>query len=109
VREIPRGRQVHRAGTHRGDASFGSRSISFRVLTRAAQENQNRRLGVSGEGRADIGSHRSDMTTPAGPYGLARGLTTYGDADFALYLRRSFVPGLDKGDLSTDLKCETQA
>ena len=36
VREIPRSRQVHRAGTHRGDASFGSRLISFRVLTRTA-------------------------------------------------------------------------
>jgi len=33
------------------------------------------------------------MTAPAGPYGLARGLTIFGDADFALYLRRSFVPG----------------
>ena len=25
------------------------------------------------------------------PHGLARGLTNYGDADFSLYLRRSFV------------------
>ena len=30
------------------------------------------------------------MTTD-GPRGLARGLTNYGDADFALYLRRSFA------------------
>jgi len=25
------------------------------------------------------------------PHGLARGLTNYGDADFSLYLRRSFA------------------
>src|SRR5438270_3751187 len=33
------------------------------------------------------------MTDPVGlgPHGLARGLTNYGDPDFALYLRRSFV------------------
>jgi dihydroxy-acid dehydratase len=33
------------------------------------------------------------MTEPAGiaPHGLAKGLTNYGDPDFALYLRRSFA------------------
>src|SRR5499425_2286041 len=33
------------------------------------------------------------MTEPVGiaPHGLARGLTNYGDPDFALYLRRSFA------------------
>src|SRR5438034_1272910 len=33
------------------------------------------------------------MTTD-GPRGLARGLTNYGDADFALYLRRSFATSM---------------
>src|SRR5437667_9573116 len=28
------------------------------------------------------------------PYGLARGLTNYGDADFSLYLRRSFATSM---------------
>src|SRR6185436_19752091 len=31
------------------------------------------------------------------PHGLARGLTTYGDADFSLYLRRSFVKSMGYG------------
>src|SRR3954468_17329918 len=31
------------------------------------------------------------MTEPAAPTGLSRGLTNYGDPDFALYLRRSFA------------------
>ena len=33
------------------------------------------------------------MTDPVGssPIGLSRGLTNYGDPDFALYLRRSFA------------------
>ena len=33
------------------------------------------------------------MADPVGtaPHGLARGLTNYGDPDFALYLRRSFA------------------
>src|SRR5688500_13415819 len=30
----------------------------------------------------------------AEPYGLARGLTNYGDADFSLYLRRSFAKSM---------------
>ncbi len=34
------------------------------------------------------------MTTPDGPRGLARGLTNYGDPDFALYLRRSFATSM---------------
>src|SRR6266403_1505743 len=34
------------------------------------------------------------MTAPDGPHGLARGLTNYGDADFALYLRRSFATSM---------------
>src|SRR2546426_2070014 len=34
------------------------------------------------------------MTTPDNPHGLARGLTNYGDADFALYLRRSFATSM---------------
>ena len=34
------------------------------------------------------------MTTPEGPHGLARGLTNYGDPDFALYLRRSFATSM---------------
>ena len=34
------------------------------------------------------------MTNPDGPRGLARGLTNYGDADFALYLRRSFATSM---------------
>src|SRR5881409_286351 len=34
------------------------------------------------------------MTTTAGPRGLARGLTNYGDPDFALYLRRSFATSM---------------
>src|SRR5882724_10793672 len=34
------------------------------------------------------------MTTSDGPRGLARGLTNYGDADFALYLRRSFATSM---------------
>jgi hypothetical protein len=28
------------------------------------------------------------------PHGLARGLTNYGDADFSLYLRRSFAKSM---------------
>ena len=28
------------------------------------------------------------------PHGLARGLTNYGDADFSLYLRRSFAKSI---------------
>ena len=32
--------------------------------------------------------------TPDGPRGLARGLTNYGDPDFALYLRRSFATSM---------------
>ena len=34
------------------------------------------------------------------PHGLARGLTNYGDADFSLYLRRSFAKydGVQPGD-----------
>lgn len=34
------------------------------------------------------------------PHGLARGLTKYGDADFSLYLRRSFAKsmGYSRGD-----------
>ncbi|MBU1358055.1 MAG: dihydroxy-acid dehydratase [Gammaproteobacteria bacterium] len=31
------------------------------------------------------------MNTPKKPIGLARGLTNYGDADFSLYLRRTFA------------------
>src|SRR6266849_7443996 len=34
------------------------------------------------------------MTTTDGPRGLARGLTNYGDPDFALYLRRSFATSM---------------
>src|SRR5437899_1749582 len=34
------------------------------------------------------------MTAADGPHGLARGLTNYGDADFALYLRRSFATSM---------------
>src|SRR6059036_4016225 len=34
------------------------------------------------------------MTTTDGPGGLARGLTNYGDADFSLYLRRSFAKSM---------------
>ena len=34
------------------------------------------------------------MTTLDGPRGLARGLTNYGDPDFALYLRRSFATSM---------------
>src|SRR5437016_8245969 len=34
------------------------------------------------------------MTIPEGPRGLARGLTNYGDPDFALYLRRSFATSM---------------
>src|SRR5437899_5342199 len=34
------------------------------------------------------------MMTPDGPRGLARGLTNYGDPDFALYLRRSFATSM---------------
>jgi dihydroxy-acid dehydratase len=34
------------------------------------------------------------------PVGLARGLTNYGDPDFALYLRRSFARSMG---YSTDL------
>src|SRR2546428_5879341 len=34
------------------------------------------------------------MTTTAGPGGLARGLTNYGDPDFSLYLRRSFATSM---------------
>src|SRR5437867_244787 len=34
------------------------------------------------------------MTNPDGPRGLARGLTNYGDPDFALYLRRSFATSM---------------
>ena len=33
-------------------------------------------------------------TAPEGPRGLARGLTNYGDPDFALYLRRSFATSM---------------
>src|ERR687884_1556818 len=42
------------------------------------------------------------MTEPVGPatHGLARGLTNYGDPDFALYLRRSFARSMG---YSTDL------
>ena len=33
------------------------------------------------------------------PHGLARGFTNYGDADFALYLRRSFAKSMGyRGD-----------
>src|SRR3989441_3652315 len=34
------------------------------------------------------------MAMTDGPRGLARGLTNYGDADFALYLRRSFATSM---------------
>jgi len=34
------------------------------------------------------------MTAPNAPHGLARGLTNYGDPDFALYLRRSFATSM---------------
>jgi dihydroxy-acid dehydratase len=34
------------------------------------------------------------MTNADGPRGLARGLTNYGDPDFALYLRRSFATSM---------------
>src|SRR5436309_14996476 len=34
------------------------------------------------------------MTAPDGPHGLARGLTNYGDANFARYLRRSFATSM---------------
>jgi dihydroxy-acid dehydratase len=45
--------------------------------------------------------YREDiMTEPAGPTGLSRGLTNYGDPDFALYLRRSFARSMG---YSTDL------
>ncbi|MGH7047389.1 MAG: dihydroxy-acid dehydratase [Stellaceae bacterium] len=40
------------------------------------------------------------MTDPVGPTGLGRGLTNYGDPDFALYLRRSFASSMG---YSTDL------
>ena len=38
------------------------------------------------------------MTEPAGPRGLSRGLTNYGDPDFALYLRRSFARSMGYSD-----------
>ena len=34
------------------------------------------------------------MATTDGPRGFARGLTNYGDPDFALYLRRSFATSM---------------
>src|SRR5437867_12925483 len=34
------------------------------------------------------------MAMTDGPRGLGRGLTNYGDADFALYLRRSFATSM---------------
>jgi dihydroxy-acid dehydratase len=40
------------------------------------------------------------MTEPAGSVGLSRGLTNYGDPDFALYLRRSFARSMG---YSTDM------
>jgi hypothetical protein len=36
-----------------------------------------------------------------GPVDLARGLTNYGDPDFALYLRRSFARSMGSSDLLT--------
>src|SRR3974390_1008134 len=40
------------------------------------------------------------VTDPIGldPHGIARGLTNYGDPDFALYLRRSFAKSMGYSD-----------
>jgi len=43
-----------------------------------------------------------DHNTPKPPSGLAKGLTSYGDTDFSLFLRRAFIKGAGFGDDALD-------
>jgi len=40
----------------------------------------------------------ASAVTPAAARGLAKGLTSYGDADFSLFLRKAFIKGAGYGD-----------
>jgi dihydroxy-acid dehydratase len=43
-----------------------------------------------------------DPSTPKPPSGLAKGLTSYGDTEFSLFLRKAFIKGAGYGDDALD-------
>src|SRR5207248_3993978 len=74
----------HRRGGARAVAALGHVRLQLTQATRLPRRLCRRQA-------AQTANREAPMTEPARPTGLSRGLTNYGDPDFALYLRRSFA------------------